>query len=192
MRFRATPIAGAFLVCIEPQADQRGYFARTWCAREFSSQGLPSEIVQTSISRNLRRGTVRGMHLQLPPSREAKLVSCLRGGIYDVIVDLRPASPTYLQRFGVELAAETHDALFVPALVAHGFQTLHDETEVFYQMSDYFVPALSFGFRWNDPAFDIRWPVDDIVILPRDRDYPDFDARGFERRPEVARLGAAH
>lgn len=191
MRFHPTPIAGAFLVGIDPQSDERGLFARTWCSREFSSRGLPDAIVQTSISHNVRRGTVRGMHLQLPPSQEAKLVSCVRGRIYDVIVDLRPDSPSYLRHFGAELAAETHDALFIPTLVAHGFQTLDDGTEVLYQMTDYFAPELGFGFRWNDPAFEIRWPMDEIVILTRDRGYPDFDARSFERHLQAAPHSAA-
>jgi dTDP-4-dehydrorhamnose 3,5-epimerase len=186
MRFRAAPLAGAFVVSIEPHTDQRGFFARSWCSREFAEQGLPPEMVQTSISRNTRRGTVRGMHLQLPPSQEAKLVSCVRGAIYDVIIDLRPQSPTFLRPFGIELTAETHDALYVPALMAHGFQTLVDSTEVLYQMTDYFAGELAFGVRWNDPAFAIRWPIkDDVVILPRDEEYPDFDRAAYERHLDV-------
>ena len=188
MRFRPTPIAGAFIVSIEPRSDERGFFARTWCAREFAAHGLPDVIVQSSISRSLRRGTVRGMHLQLPPSREGKLVSCARGVIYDVIVDLRPDSPSYLHHFGIELDSEPHEALFVPPLVAHGFQTLVDGTEVLYQMTDYFAPELGFGFRWNDPTFKVRWPLGESVILARDQDYPDFDARTYERRLDAARL----
>lgn len=188
MKFRATPLAGAFTVAIEPQADRRGYFARTWCSREFAAHGLPAQIVQTSVSRNLRRGTLRGMHLQLPPSQEGKLVSCLRGAIHDVIIDMRPQSPTYLQHFALELTAETHDALYVPPLMAHGFQTLEDGVEVLYQMSDFFAAELAFGMRWNDPAFKIRWPIgEDIVILPRDATYPDFLNRQYEQCLEAAR-----
>jgi dTDP-4-dehydrorhamnose 3,5-epimerase len=182
MRFDPTPLAGAFIVTIEPHADVRGYFARTWCSREFGAQGLATQIVQTSISHNLRRGTVRGMHLQLPPSQEGKLVSCLSGAIHDVIIDMRPQSPTYLQYFGIDLTAGTHAALYVPPLMAHGFQTLADGTEVLYQMSDFFGAELAFGVRWNDSAFEIRWPIDaDIVILTRDATYPDFVRKEYER-----------
>jgi len=188
MQFRATPLVGAFLVNIEPHADARGFFARSWCSREFVAQGLPSRIVQTSISHNTHRATVRGMHMQLPPSQEGKLVSCLRGAIYDVIIDLRPGSPTYLQHYAVELDARAHDALFIPPQVAHGFQTLADGTEVFYQMTDYFAPELAFGLRWNDRAFAIQWPTtSDVVILPRDNGYPDFDRQAYERREAAAR-----
>jgi dTDP-4-dehydrorhamnose 3,5-epimerase len=182
VRFSETPLEGASLVEIEPHEDLRGFFTRTWCAREFAQPGLPSQLVQASLSLNLRRGTVRGMHLQLPPSREGKLVSCIRGRIYDVIVDLRPQSPTYLQHFGVELSAATHAALYIPPTVLHGFQTLDDDTEVFYQMTDFHAEQLAFGGRWNDPAFRIRWPIErDIVILPRDAAYPDFDRESYER-----------
>jgi dTDP-4-dehydrorhamnose 3,5-epimerase len=183
MRFRATPIAGAFMIEIEPSVDARGFFARTWCAREFAEQGLPDVSVQTSISRNERRGTVRGMHSQLPPSREAKLVRCTRGAIYDVIVDLRPDSPTYLEHFGVELAARAYDALFIPSALLHGFQTLEPESEVHYQMSDFYAPELGFGARWDDPAFGIAWPITEAVtLLPRDAGYPDFDDAAYRAR----------
>lgn len=188
MRFHPTPLAGAFLVSIDPHADMRGFFARTWCSREFASQGLLPQLVQTSISHNARRGTVRGMHLQFPPSREGKLVSCLRGALYDVIIDLRPQSPTFLRHFAIELTADTHDALYIPPLLAHGFQTLVDWTEVLYQMTDYYVSELTFGARWNDPAFAIRWPIgDDVVILPRDDNYPDFDREAYESRLDLQR-----
>jgi dTDP-4-dehydrorhamnose 3,5-epimerase len=188
VKFRATTLPGAFVVDIEPHEDLRGYFARSWCSREFAAHGLPPQIVQTNISRNMRRGTVRGMHLQLPPSREGKLVSCLRGAICDVIIDLRPHSPTYLRHFGVELTAAAHDALYVPPLVAHGFQTLADETEVLYQMTDYFSGELAYGVRWNDATFGIRWPIQDgIVILPRDADFPDFEPAAYEGRVNAAR-----
>lgn len=188
MRFDPTPLSGAFIVEIEPYPDVRGFFARTWCSREFAGQGLPPQIVQTSISHNTRRGTVRGMHLQLPPSTEGKLVSCLRGAIYDAIVDLRPDSPTYQRHFGIKLTAAKHDALYIPPLMAHGFQTLAEGTEVLYQMTDYFNSELAFGVRWNDPAFAVRWPIEDAaVILARDDAYPDFDAAQYERRLQAAR-----
>ena len=183
MRFTAAPLSGAFVVDIEPHADMRGFFARTWCQREFREHGLETELVQMSISRNEKRGTVRGMHLQLPPSRESKLVRAERGSIYDVIIDLRPESPTYLQHFGVELSSQRHNALYIPPGFAHGFQTLEDQSEVLYQMSDFHAPELGFGFRWDDPAFDIRWPSSHgITIVPRDAGYPDFNRAEYESR----------
>jgi dTDP-4-dehydrorhamnose 3,5-epimerase len=188
VKFRATPLTGAFVVEMERHSDTRGFFARTWCSREFAAQGLPPQMVQTSISHNTHRGTVRGMHLQLPPSLEGKLVSCLRGAIYDAVVDLRPDSPTYQRHFAIELTAAKHDALYIPPLMAHGFQTLAEDTEVLYQMTDYFAGELAFGVRWNDPAFAIRWPIKDaVVLLPRDGAYPDFDAVEYERRLQTPR-----
>ena len=183
MRFQPTALAGAVLVGIEPQADARGFFARTWCAREFAAHGLPVQFVQSSISYSVRRGTLRGMHVQLPPSQEGKLVSCLAGAIHDVIVDLRPDSPTFLRHFGVELSAASHEALYIPPLMAHGFQTLADDAEVLYLMTDYFAPQLSCGARWNDPAFAIAWPLEaPSAMLPRDAAYPDFDPAAWRRR----------
>jgi dTDP-4-dehydrorhamnose 3,5-epimerase len=182
MRFGETPLRGAFVIEIEPHADIRGYFTRTWCAQEFEQHGLPSCLVQASMSRNLRRGTVRGMHTQLPPSQEGKVVSCIRGRIYDVIVDVRPGSPTFLKHFGVELSAEAHNALYIPPAMLHGFQTLEDNSEVFYQMTDVHAAHLAYGVRWNDPAFGIRWPIEsDLVMNDRDRTYPDFDRTAYER-----------
>jgi len=183
MKFHPTPLPGAMLVDIEPMADQRGFFARTWCSREFEAQGLSGALVQVSISRNTRKGTVRGMHMQLPPSREAKLVRCTRGAIHDVIIDMRPESSGYLEHFGVDLSASTHQALYIPPHMAHGFQTLEDDTDVLYQMSDFHAPELACGWRWNDPAFGIRWPLrDDVTILPRDARYADFDEADFRER----------
>jgi dTDP-4-dehydrorhamnose 3,5-epimerase len=190
MRFRETPISGVFVIEIEAHADERGFFARTWCAREFGAHGIADALVQTSISRNERRGTVRGMHMQLPPSRETKLVRCTRGAIYDVAVDLRPESPTFLRHFGVELAATAYNALLMPPLVLHGFQTLADESEVLYQMSDFYAPELGFGARWDDPAFGIRWPIRaPVTMLARDAEYPDFDVADYGSRLRTA--GAA-
>lgn len=183
MRFRETPLRAAFMVEVEPHSDERGFFTRTWCAREFAAHGLQDMQVQTSISHNKRRGTVRGMHLQLPPSREAKLVRCTRGAIYDVIIDLRPDSRTYLQHFALELSADACNALYIPPLMAHGFQTLADGSEVLYQMTDFFAPELGYGVRWNDPAFGINWPIRDaITIVPRDAECPDFDDAGYRLR----------
>jgi dTDP-4-dehydrorhamnose 3,5-epimerase len=176
-------LLGAVVVEIEPREDSRGVFARTWCEREFAAHGLPAHFVQASISVNRHRGTVRGMHLQLPPSREGKLVRCTRGGILDVIIDLRPDSPTFMQHYGIELSASAHSALYVPPLMAHGFQTLADDSEVLYQMTDFYDAGLGFGVRWNDPVFGIHWPqMQDVVILARDADYPDFDSGDFLRR----------
>ncbi len=193
MQFRETPLLGAFVVQIEAHADSRGFFARTWCAREFAAHGLRDVCVQASVSRNERRGTVRGMHMQLPPSREAKLVRATRGAIYDVIVDLRPDSPTYLRHFGIELGAQSFDALYIPPMFAHGFETLADETEVLYQMSDYFAPELGCGWRWNDAVFGIEWPIAvPGAIHPRDAGYANFDRQAYEVALSEATRAAAH
>lgn len=192
MQLQATLIPGAFVVDIEPHADARGFFARTWCTREFGKHGVGEPPVQSSISRSERRGTIRGMHMQLPPSREAKLVRCTRGSIYDVIVDLRPESETYLEHVGVELGARSYRALFIPPLVLHGFQTLEDESEVFYQMTDFYAPELGLGARWDDPAFGIEWPVrGSPTMLPRDAEYPDFDVDAYQERLRAASSAAA-
>ncbi len=166
MRFEETPLPGAFVVELEPNVDFRGYFARTWCTREFADAGLPAEFVQASLSHNVKRGTLRGMHMQLPPSREGKLVRCTRGRIFDVIVDLRPQSRAYLRHFAIELTADAQQALYVPPTMLHGFLTLDDDTDVFYQMTDFYAPELGFGARWNDPAFGIRWPFEDDLVWP--------------------------
>src|SRR5882672_1158554 len=191
MRFRETPLPGAFVVEVEPHADARGFFARTWCAREFAAHGLEANLVQASMSRNARRGTVRGMHVQLPPSQEAKLVRCTRGAIHDVIIDLRPDSPTFLSPFGIELSAASSNALFIPPQFLHGFQTLADDSEVLYQMTDFFAPDLVFGVRWDDPAFGIHWPsTEGITILPRDAEYPDFNVEAYRKAAQDALRGA--
>jgi dTDP-4-dehydrorhamnose 3,5-epimerase len=186
MLFESLQLAGAVLVRLDRHEDERGFFARTVCADEFRAHGLPHAFVQSSISWNRRRGTLRGMHFQWPPSHEGKLVRCVRGAICDVLLDLRPAQPTYLQHQAITLDAENRDAVFIPAGVAHGFQTLAEDTEVLYQMSDVHVPALAGGVRWNDVAFAIRWPLSgDIVIAERDATWPDFVPRSFEA--ELAR-----
>jgi len=177
---------------IEPHRDLRGFFARTWCTREFAAAGLPSSMVQTSISRNERRGTIRGMHLQLPPSREAKLVRCTRGAIHDVIIDLNPESPTFMRHCAVELSADKYNALYIPPMMLHGFQTLKDESEVLYQMTDFFAPELGFGVRWNDPALGIEWPItESITVLPRDGEFADFSVDRFTEELEAARARVA-
>ena len=180
MKFTPAPLAGAFLVALEPHPDPRGFFARAFCADDFRAQGLDPRVAQTSLSHNVKRGTLRGMHWQAAPHGETKLVRCERGAIHDVIVDLRPGSPTYTRTFGVDLRAQDHLALYIPEGFAHGFQTLEDDTVVHYQMSTPYVPAAGRGARWNDPVFGIRWPLADPILIARDRDYPDFVP---ERRP---------
>jgi dTDP-4-dehydrorhamnose 3,5-epimerase len=178
MRFVPTDIPGCAIVEIEPHEDERGFFARTWCRDEFDGAGLPSRLVQCSVSRNRKRGTLRGMHFQLPPSFEGKLVRCTRGAIVDVVVDIRSMSPRYLDHVSVELSADNGRAIFIPPGCAHGFQTLEDGTDVFYQMTDVFTPDLCAGLRWNDPGLAIDWPIDSPTINDRDRNYPDLD-RGW-------------
>jgi dTDP-4-dehydrorhamnose 3,5-epimerase len=186
MMFESLGLPGAALVRLEPHPDVRGFFARSVCVEEFRAQGLPGDFVQSSISWNRRRGTVRGMHFQWPPSREGKLIRCLRGAIHDVLLDLRPGESTYLKHRAVVLDQENRDAVFIPAGVAHGFQTLVDDCEILYQMTDFHAPDLATGVRWNDPAFGIHWPVgEDLAIAERDAAYPDFDRRRFEA--ELAR-----
>ncbi len=189
MLLQSLETPGATLVRIDRKVDSRGFFARTFCADEFAAAGLANAAVQASISYNERRGTVRGMHFQWPPSREDKLVRCVRGSVIDVLVDLRPDSPRYLVHEAVMLNEDNRDAVFIPHGVAHGFQTLTDRTEVLYQMTDFFAPDLGAGFRWNDLAFDITWPIADIVISNRDAACPDFDRGAFEA--EMARRSGA-
>lgn len=176
MIFTEVELRGAYLIQLEERRDERGSFARTFCEREFTAHGLPARFPQSNLSRNRLAGTLRGMHYQAAPFAEAKLVRPTTGAIYDVIVDLRPSSETRFQTFGVELRAETGAALFVPAGFAHGFITLADDTDVTYQMGEFFNPDAARGFRWNDPTFAIRWPRELTVIAPRDATYPDFDA----------------
>jgi dTDP-4-dehydrorhamnose 3,5-epimerase len=172
--FTPTPIPGAVVIAPELLADERGFFARTFCAREFAARGLVACVEQCNISFNRHRGTVRGLHFQQPPHGEVKLVRCTAGRVYDVIVDLRPQSPTFRRHFGVELDARRRTSLYVPEGVAHGFQTLEDDTELFYQMSAPFHAGAAAGVRWNDPAFAIAWPLSVSVISARDQSYPDF------------------
>jgi len=174
--FTPTPLAGAFVIEPEPLEDGRGWFARTWCHREFVERGLEARIAQCSISLSHRKGTLRGMHFQVPPFEETKLVRCTRGSVYDVIIDLRPGSPTRLRHFAAVLTAENHKGLYVPAGFAHGFQTLVADTEVLYQISESHSSEHSRGVRWDDPAFGIPWPEDERTISDRDREYPDFAA----------------
>lgn len=185
MIFTATKIAGVYVIDIEPFEDHRGLFARTYCDREFAAIGGAAQMVQASISCSKKRGTVRGIHYQRSPSCEAKLVRCTRGRVFDVVVDLRAHSPMYGKQITVELDSALRRAVYIPPGLGHGFQTLEDDTEVFYQMSDYADSRLAAGVRWNDPAFGIQWPIADVTIHERDANYPDFHADRFaaEHRP---------
>ena len=176
MIFTETKLPGAYVIEVERREDQRGFFGRTFCREEFEAHGLNSQVVQCNTSFNKRKGTLRGMHFQAVPFAEAKLVRCTSGSIYDVIIDLRPASRTFKQHFAVELSAANQRMLYIPENMAHGFQTLEDDTEVFYQMSQMFSAEHARGVRWNDPAFGIEWPADERIITERDRNYPDFVA----------------
>lgn len=176
MIFTETPIPGAYVIKAEPRIDERGFFARTWCREEFEARGLEPHLAQCSISHNHRIGTLRGMHFQREPHEEAKLVRCTAGAIFDVLLDLRPGSPTRLRWFATELTAVNRISLYVPKGVAHGFQTLLDDTEVFYQISELHCPDFASGVRWDDSAFGIRWPLPDPILSPRDRSYPDYQS----------------
>lgn len=176
MNLRPLATAGAYLVEVEPHSDHRGFYALSFSAREFRAHGLTDSFVEAGISQNARRGTIRGMHMQREPHAQAKLVRCTRGAIHDVIVDLRRESPTYGQPLAVGLAAAGMEMLYVPEGFAHGFQTLEDDVEVSYLMSDYYHPEAEFGLRWNDPWLGIEWPIaDDVVISARDKGFDDFE-----------------
>jgi dTDP-4-dehydrorhamnose 3,5-epimerase len=172
--FTETKLRGAFVIEPEMHEDQRGFFARTFCRQEFEAQGLNPEVVQCNVSFNKFKGCLRGMHFQVAPYSEVKLVRCTAGSIYDVIIDLRSSSPTFKEHFAVELSARNRKMVYVPKGFAHGFQTLEDDTEVFYQMSQYYSAEHSRGVRWDDPAFGIEWPSGERIIIERDRSYPDF------------------
>jgi len=174
MIFHETRLAGVFEIEIEPKGDERGFFARTWCQQEFEDHGLNSRLSQCSVSFNTRKGTLRGMHYQSEPYPETKVVRCTQGSLFDVVVDLRPKSPTFRRWISVTLTAAKRNMVYVPAGCAHGFLTLEDETEIVYQISEFFKPELSRGVRWNDPAFNIGWPAKAEIISERDRTYPDF------------------
>jgi dTDP-4-dehydrorhamnose 3,5-epimerase len=172
--FQPTGLPDAYVIQIERLEDERGFFARSWCQREFEAHGLNPCLVQCNISYNKKRGTLRGVHYQVAPFEEAKLVRCTRGAIYDVIVDLRSASPTFMQHVAVTLTANERNMLYVPEGFAHGFLTLEDDTEVFYQMSEFYAPEYARGFRWNDPAISIDWPIAVEIISQRDATYPNL------------------
>lgn len=178
MKFTELPLPGAYVVELQPHADERGFFARTFCAGEFAARGIESAVAQCNVSVNWRRGTVRGMHYLASPAGEAKLVRCTQGAVYDVIVDMRPDSPTYQRHAAVELTARNRVALYIPRLFAHGFQTLEDDTEVFYQMSAPHAPGHERGLRHDDPALAIAWPLPVSVISDKDRGWPLLGTAG--------------
>lgn len=174
MIFTETALKGAFVIDLEPIRDERGLFARTWCRKEFETNGLDVVWVQSSISVNSRSRTLRGMHYQASPNEEIKLVRCTMGAIYDVIVDLRPTARTYGQHVAVTLTADNHRAVYIPKGFAHGFLTLEDNSEVSYHMSEFYSQASAQGFRWDDPAFKIIWPEPVLVMSEKDRTWPAF------------------
>jgi dTDP-4-dehydrorhamnose 3,5-epimerase len=174
MLFHETKLPGVFEIQVEPHIDERGFFARLWCQKEFEAKGLNPELVQCSVSVNTGKGTLRGMHFQAHPHEETKLVRCTKGAIYDVVLDLRPSSPRFRDWFAVVLTAVNRKMVYIPEGCAHGFLTLEDDTEVFYQMSEFYNAESARGVRWNDPAFGITWPGKVEVISERDRTYPDF------------------
>ena len=174
MIFTETKLTGSFIVDLKKFEDDRGFFARSWDQNEFDQQGLNSKLVQCNISFNKKKGTLRGMHYQSKPYEESKLVRCTKGKIYDVIIDLRLTSETYLQWLGIELCENNYKSLFIPGGFAHGFQTLVDDTEIFYQMSQYYNPKYSKGILWSDKYFNIKWPIENPIISEKDSSYMPF------------------
>jgi dTDP-4-dehydrorhamnose 3,5-epimerase len=177
MLFTETELPGAFIIGLERHFDERGFFARAFCEQELAAHGLPTHFPQCNLSYNAKRGTLRGMHYEAPPSSECKLVRCVTGAIQDVIIDLRAGSPTFAKWTSVDLSADNAQMLFVPAGFAHGFLTLSAETNVFYHMGDFFKPGSARGTRWNDPRFGVVWQFSPSVISERDANYPDFEPK---------------
>lgn len=177
MKFEPAGIEGAWVLPLDPHEDERGFFARLWSDAEFGERGLNRNLAQCSLSYNRLAGTIRGLHYQAAPAEEAKIVRCVRGAVYDVLVDLRPSSATYMHWISRELTGDNRDALYVPEGVAHGYQTLTDSTELLYLISTPYTPSLARGIRWNDRAFNIEWPLAPGLISERDRTYPAFGSR---------------
>ena len=174
MQFTETHLPGVYVIDLDRHEDDRGWFARAWCREAFAAQGLSVDLAQCNLSHNARRGTLRGMHFQAVPHAEAKMVRCGAGAVYDVALDLRPESTTYKQSFATELSATNGRALFMPEGIAHGFQTLADDSTLFYQMSTAYEAEAATGVRWNDPAFQIDWPLADPIVNDRDQSFPDY------------------
>jgi dTDP-4-dehydrorhamnose 3,5-epimerase len=175
MQFHKTPLPGSYVIELDKKGDERGFFARFYCTKEFAKQGLESDFVQVNNSLSVHQGTLRGIHYQLPPRGEAKLVRCIRGALWDVIVDLRPDSQTFGQWFGTELSADNRKMMYVPKGFGHAFITLEDNTEALYMVSEFYSPEHERGLRWDDPRFQIAWPAKPQVISDKDRSHPDFD-----------------
>jgi len=175
MKFQETRLNGAFIIDLDELRDDRGFFARAWCENEFAEHGLNTALKQANMSSNRSKGTLRGLHYQVAPHEETKLVRCTQGALYDVIVDLRPDSPTHLQWIGVELTAANHRMLYVPEGFAHAFQTLEDDTEAFYQVSEFYTPGAEGGLRYDDPAIGVEWPLQVTAISEKDASWPDFE-----------------
>jgi dTDP-4-dehydrorhamnose 3,5-epimerase len=180
MKFTETKLKGAYIIDLEPRSDRRGFFARTFCQNEFEAHGLNPNVAQCNLSFNEKKGTLRGLHYQRPPATEAKLIRCIRGAIYDVIVDMRPESPTYLQFVGVELSAENHRALYVPDLFAHGYQALTDGAEALYQVSEFYTPGVEGGLRYDDPVLGIDWPLPATEVSEKDQSWPLLEPVGVK------------
>ena len=174
MIFRETNLKGVYLIELEKREDDRGFFARSFCREEFAAHGLNPSVAQCNVAFNHKKGTLRGLHYQVAPFEEVKLVRCTRGSLYDVCVDLRPGSPTFKRHFGAVLSSRRHNMVYIPEGFAHGLQTLEDDTEVFYQMSQVYSPESARGVRWNDPAFGIEWPAAVRTMTEKDKTYPDF------------------
>ena len=174
MQFKTTNIRDVYVVDLDKHNDERGYFARAWCKNEFDKMGLKSTIVQCNLSFNHKKGTLRGMHYQIHPFEEVKMVRCIQGKIFDVVIDLRKDSDTYKQWIGIELSDENHRMLYVPEGFAHGYQTLEDNSIVYYQVTEFYQPGSETGTRWDDPAFKIEWPHKITSISDKDRNHPDY------------------
>ena len=175
MKFTQTSLSGSFVVDMDPMKDHRGYFGRAYCAKEFEANGISSKVVQANMSGTIKKGTVRGLHYQVPPASEPKFIRCVRGAIYDVIVDMRPESPTFLQHFGVELTADNHKAIYVPDMFAHGHQALSDDVEIFYLVGEFYTPGCERGVRFDDPAVGVEWPLPVSVVSDKDATWPLLD-----------------
>jgi dTDP-4-dehydrorhamnose 3,5-epimerase len=175
MIFRKTKLKGVFIIELEKHKDERGYFARTWCENEFKANGLNSSLAQANTALSFQKGTLRGMHYQTAPYEETKIIRCIRGSVFDVVIDIRPDSITYCQWLGIELSSENHTILYVPEGFAHGYKTLENNSEVFYLVSQFYTPDAERGIRWDDPAFNITWPeTPDLIISEKDKNWPDY------------------
>jgi dTDP-4-dehydrorhamnose 3,5-epimerase len=177
MRFTPTTLSGAYLIDLEPHSDARGFFARSFCRREFEAQGLLGDVDQCNVAFTALKGTIRGLHYGVPPSAETKIIRCTRGAIYDVMVDMRPDSPTYRQHFGIELSAENRRAVYVPPMFAHGYEALMDGTEVTYLMRGFYEDGSEVGLRYDDPSLNIQWPAVITMVSEKDRSWPLVDRR---------------